>query len=117
MDHVTRYPFWYRTIAVVGAGIGEEILLRGLRVTRLATLTGRVWLAALVTLVGFYVLHVPVWGWGFALGGLVSGAGAMAFFIWRKNLLAMMVFHISADAMGLVVAPMFSESWKKPALF
>jgi hypothetical protein len=63
------------------------------------------------------VLHVPVWGWGFTLGGLVSGAAAMAFFIWRKDLLAMMVFHMSTDAIGLVVAPMFSEWWKKPALF
>jgi hypothetical protein len=54
---------------------------------------------------------------GFALGGLVSGAAAMAFFVWRKDLLAMMVFHMSTDAIGLVVVPMFSEWWKKPALF
>jgi membrane protease YdiL (CAAX protease family) len=117
MDQVTRFPLWYRTIAVVGAGIGEEVLFRGFSVTRLAMLTGRIWLAALVTLLGFYMLHVPVWGWGFALGGLVSGTAAMAFFIWRKDLLAMMVFHISTDAIGLVVAPVFSEWWKKPALF
>lgn len=117
MDQVTRFPLWYRTVAVVGAGIGEEILFRGFSVTRLAMLTGRIWLAALVTLVGFYVLHVPIWGWGFTLGGLVSGAAAMAFFIWRKDLLAMMVFHMTTDAIGLVVAPMFSEWWKKPALF
>jgi membrane protease YdiL (CAAX protease family) len=117
MDQVTRFPIWYRTIAVVGAGIGEEILFRGFSVTRLAMLTGRIWLAALVTLLGFYMLHVPVWGWGFALGGLVSGAATMAFFIWRKDLLAMMVFHTSTDAIGLVVVPMFSEWWRKPALF
>jgi membrane protease YdiL (CAAX protease family) len=104
-------------IAVVGAGIVEEVLFRGFSVTRLAMLTGRIWLAAAVTLIGFYALHVPVWGWGFALGGLVSGAAAMAFFIWRKDLLAMMVFHMSTDAIGLVVAPLFSEWWKKPALF
>lgn len=32
---------------------------RGFSVTRLAMLTGRIWLAAVATLVGFYVLHVP----------------------------------------------------------
>jgi membrane protease YdiL (CAAX protease family) len=117
MDQVTKFPVWYRTLAVVGAGIGEEILFRGFSVTRLAILTGRVWLAAVVTLVGFYLLHVPVWGWGFALGGLVSGAAVMAFFIWRKDLLAMMVFHISTDAIGIVIAPMLSEWWRKPTLF
>src|SRR5262249_40391366 len=70
MGQVTRFPVWYRTLAVVGAGIGEEILFRGFSVTRLAMLTGRVWLAALATLVGFSLLHVPLWGWGFALGSL-----------------------------------------------
>lgn len=117
MDQLTRFPLWYRMVAVAGAGIGEEILFRGFSVTRLAMLTRRTWLAALMTLVGFYLLHVPVWGWGFALGGLVSGAAVMAFFIWRKDLLAMMVFHVSTDAIGLVVAPIFSEWWKKPSLF
>jgi membrane protease YdiL (CAAX protease family) len=117
MERVTRFPVWYRMVAVVGAGIEEEVIFRGFSVTRLAMLTGRIWLAAVVTLVAFYVLHVPVWGWGFALGGVVSGSAAMALFIWRKDLLAMIVFHVSTDAIGLVVAPMFSEWWKKPALF
>lgn len=81
MDQVTKFPVWYRLVAVAGAGIGEEILFRGFSVTRLAMRTRRIWLAALITLAGFYLLHVPVWGWGFALGGLVSGAAVMVFFI------------------------------------
>lgn len=117
MDQLTRFPVWYRTVAVLGGGIGEEILFRGFSVTRLAKLTGRIWLAAVVTLVGFQLLHVPMWGWGFTLGGLLSGAAAMAFFIWRKDLLAMMIFHICTDAIGIVVVPMFSEWWRKPATF
>jgi membrane protease YdiL (CAAX protease family) len=117
MEEVTRFPIWYRMIAVVGAGIGEEVIFRGFSVTRIAMLTGSIRLAALIALIGFYALHVPVWGWGFALGGLVSGAGVMAFFIWRKDLLAMMVFHLSTDAFGLVVAPLLSEWWKNPSLF
>ena len=34
MDQLTRFPVWYRTVAVVGAGIGEEILFRGFRAAR-----------------------------------------------------------------------------------
>jgi membrane protease YdiL (CAAX protease family) len=117
MEKVTRFPIWYRMVAVVGAGTSEEVLFRGFSVTRIAMLTGSIRLAALIALIGFYALHVPLWGWGFALGGLVTGACAMAFFIWRKDLLAMIVFHLSTDAFGLVVAPFFSEWWKKPVLF
>ena len=117
MEEVMRFPIWYRMVGVVGAGIGEEVLFRGFSVTRIAMLTGSIRLAALIALLGFCALHVSLWGWGFALGGLVTGACAMAFFIWHKDLLAMMVFHLSTDAFGLVVAPLFSEWWKKPALF
>ena len=117
MDQVMKFPLWYRLVAVVGAGISEEILFRGFSVTRFAMLTGRLWFGAAIAVVGFYALHVPVWGWGFALGGLISGAAAMAFFVWRRDLLAMMVFHMSTDAIGLVVAPLFSEWWKTAVLF
>jgi membrane protease YdiL (CAAX protease family) len=117
MDQVMKFPLWYRVVAVVGAGVVEEILFRGLSVTRFAMLTGRLWLGAVIAVVGFYALHVPVWGWGFVLGSLISGAAAMAFFVWRKDLLAMMVFHMSTDAIGLVVAPLFSEWWERPELF
>jgi hypothetical protein len=57
-----------------------------------------------------------MWGWGFALGGLVSGAAAMAFFVWRRDLLAMIVFHTITDAMGLVIVPMYSDWWRTSAL-
>jgi membrane protease YdiL (CAAX protease family) len=39
MEEVTRFPVWYRMIAVVGAGIGEEVVFRGFSVTRIAMLT------------------------------------------------------------------------------
>ena len=116
MEEIMRFPFWYRVLGVAGAGIVEELLFRGFTVTRLITLTGRVWLAALLALVGFWLLHVPMWGWGFVLSGLIGGAAAMAFFIWRRDLLAMMVFHTITDAIGLVIAPMFYDWWKDPSL-
>ena len=116
METVMAHPLWARALAVVGAGVVEETLFRGFAVTRLAMLTGRPWLAAALTLLAFLSLHVPLWGWGFAAGGLVGGAAAMAFFLWKKDLLALIVFHAVTDAVGLLVAPAFSEWWKDPAL-
>ena len=80
-------------------------------------MTGSIWIAALLALVGFRALHVPMWGWGFFVVGLISGAAGMAFFIWRRNSLAMMVFHTITDAVGIVIAPELSHWWKNPSMY
>ena len=68
------FPFAFRLLAVIGAGVVEEFLFRGYTVTRLTALTRRTWLAGALTVVGFSLLHVPVWGWGFAIIGLDQAA-------------------------------------------
>jgi membrane protease YdiL (CAAX protease family) len=114
MEPIMALPLWYRVWAVLGAGVIEEILFRGYTVTRLAALLGRPWLAGAIALVAFALLHVPLWGWGFAVGGLFGGAVVMAVFLWRRDLLAMVVFHLVTDAVGIVVAPTFSQWWRSP---
>jgi len=114
MERVMRFPISYRIVAFMSAGVVEELLFRGYTITRLTMLTGNVWLAGALALVGFAALHVPYWGWGFAIISLIGGTVATAFFIWKKDLLAMMVFHAGTDAIGLVIAPMFSEWWREP---
>jgi membrane protease YdiL (CAAX protease family) len=114
MTPVIAMPLWYRIWAVLGAGILEELLFRGYTVTRLTMLIGRPWMAAAIAVLGFALIHVPHWGWGFAVGGLFGGAVAMAFFLWRRDLVAMMVFHTITDAAGLIIAPMYSDWWLAP---
>ena len=116
MEALMRYPLWHRALAVLGAGVVEELLFRGFTVTRLITLTGRPWLAATLAVAAFGVLHVPLWGWGFMVGGLFGGAVWMAAFLWRKDLLAMIVFHTITDAIGILIMPAFSDWWRDPAL-
>jgi CAAX protease family protein len=113
-EPVMQFPLSYRIVAVIGAGIVEELLFRGYTITRLSMLTGNIWLAAALSLTGFSALHLPGWGWGFVIGGLFGGVAATAFFVWKKDLLAMMVFHAITDAMGFIVAPAFSEWWREP---
>ena len=114
MEQVIAFPVWYRSAAVICAGVVEELMFRGFTITRLARLTGSIWLAGAIAVLAFAALHVPMWGWGFAVGGLFGGAVTTAFFIWRKDLLAMMVFHAITDATGLLITPMFSEWWLEP---
>jgi membrane protease YdiL (CAAX protease family) len=108
--------FSYRIVAFITAGVVEELLFRGYTITRLTMLTGNVWLAGAVALAGFAALHVPSWGWGFAITGLIGGVFSTAFFIWKKDLLAMMMFHAATDAIGFVISPTFSEWWKEARL-
>ena len=111
MDAAMAFPLSVRIVGIVTAGVVEELLFRGYTITRLTLLTGNVWLAAALAVVGFGALHIPGWGWGFVIGGLFGGVVTTAFFVWSKDLLAMMVFHVSVDALGMVIAPMFGEWW------
>jgi membrane protease YdiL (CAAX protease family) len=116
MADVLALPLWIRVLAVVGAGVVEETLFTGYAVTRLLALTGRAWLAAGVALTVFCALHLPHWGAGPALAFFVSGVPAMAFFLWRRDLLTMIVAHLAIDAWALVVTPLFSRWWTEPPL-
>jgi membrane protease YdiL (CAAX protease family) len=113
MAKVLSLPMWFRVAAVVTAGVVEETLFNGFAVTRLALLTGSLWLAGALSVTVFAGLHVPFWGAGPALSFLIGGAASTAFFIWRQDLLAMIVAHVAIDAWGLVITPLYSEWWKE----
>lgn len=111
MEKTLVLPIWFRVVAVVTAGIVEETLFRAYAITRLARLTGSLWLAGSLSVIGFAMLHLPVWGTGPSFAFLISGAAFTAFFIWRRDLLAMIIAHIAIDAWALLVSPIFSKWW------
>jgi membrane protease YdiL (CAAX protease family) len=112
MEKALVLPVWFRVVAVVTAGIVEETLFRGYAVTRLAQLTGSLWLAAALAVAIFAALHLPVWGAGPSLAFFIGGVATTAFFIWRRDLLAMIIAHVAVDAWGFVVAPLYSQWWR-----
>ena len=113
MEKVLALPIWLRVVAVITAAVVEETLFRGYTVTRLTMLTGSPWFAGALSVAVFAGLHLPFWGAGPTLSFFLGGVFSTAFFIWRQDLLAMIVGHALVDAWGLVLAPMFSEWWKK----
>ena len=112
MEKVLGLPLWLRVVAVITAGTVEETLFRGYTVTRLSKLTGSMWLAAALSVTAFAALHIPVWGIGPSFSFLLGGAATTAFFIWRRDLLAMVLAHIAIDAWALAVTPHFFGWWK-----
>jgi membrane protease YdiL (CAAX protease family) len=104
-------PVWLRVISVVTAGVVEETLFHGFAVTRLTSLTGRLWLAVVVASAVFAALHLPFWGPGPSLAFFLGGLATTAFFAWRRDLLAMIVFHVATDAWGMVITPLFTRWW------
>ena len=111
METALAHPAWLRVLAVLTAGIVEETLFRGYAVTRLARLTGSLLLAGSLSSLVFAALHLPVWGAGPSLSFFIGGLATTAFFVWRRDLMAMIIAHVAIDAWALVVTPAFSKWW------
>jgi membrane protease YdiL (CAAX protease family) len=111
-EKILALPLWFRILAVASAGVVEETVFHGYALTRLGTLLGGYWAAALIVVPAFALVHYPLWGAGPVLSFLVSGCVSAALFLWSCDLTAMIVCHILVDAMGLVVTPLYTDWWR-----
>jgi membrane protease YdiL (CAAX protease family) len=111
METALAYPGELRVFAVLTAGVVEETLFRGFAVTRLLQLGAGMPLAIGVSSAVFAALHLPVWGAGPSLAFFLGGLATTAFFVWRRDLLAMIIAHAAIDMWGLVVSPVISRWW------
>ena len=112
METALASPVWLRIVAVLTAGVVEETLFRGYAVTRLIQLSGSPLVAIGLSSVVFAALHFPVWGAGPSVAFFIGGLATTAFFVWRRDLLAMILAHVAIDMWGLVITPAFSQWWK-----
>ena len=109
MAKILVFPLSLRIFAVITAGVVEDALFLGYGFTRLTLLTGTKWLAGFLTIGLVALLHSPNWGFGPALAYLIAVGLGVAFFVWRKDLLANIVAHVTVDGMGLVIVPLLSS--------
>jgi len=84
------------TLAVIRAGISEEVLYRGYAIERLQALTGSKWIAAGISLILFAAFHFRQGLAGVVLA-FVLGSILTAFYIWKRNLVANMFGHFLVD--------------------
>ncbi|WP_296814789.1 CPBP family intramembrane glutamic endopeptidase [Brevundimonas sp.] len=99
-----QIPPWLILAMALRAGVVEEILFRGYAVTRLESLTGRTWVAALLSLAAFVVLHATSWSAGHLIFVAVAGGALTLLYVWKRNLSANIIAHTLVDVVGLMLA-------------
>jgi len=93
------------TLAVLRAGISEEVLYRGFALERLQSMTGSKWIAAGVTLALFAAFHFRQ-GWAGVFIAFAVGAILTAFYLWKRNLIANIFGHFLVDFVPNVLLPL-----------
>ena len=83
-------------------GFFEEIGARGYAINRLQALTGSLLIASTIALVLDLGLHVPFWGWKYAILILPAQTMFVLMYIWRRNISACIIAHILVDALYVV---------------
>jgi membrane protease YdiL (CAAX protease family) len=97
-------PAWLIVLMALRAGVVEEILFRGYAITRLETLTGRTWVAAVVSLLVFVALHAGSWSASHLLFVSLAGGALTGLYLWHRNLTANIIAHATFDIAGLLLA-------------
>jgi membrane protease YdiL (CAAX protease family) len=110
IEAVNQLPTVYLILTVVIVAAAEELLYRGYAIARLSDLAGSYFLASIVSVVAFGLAHVPMWGWAPAATTIVSGGIATAVYLWRQDVLALILAHIATDLYGIMLAPLLARA-------
>ena len=103
-----QFPISYLVVTVIIVGAVEELLYRGYAIERLADLTGSYPMAGMLSVSAFFLAHVPLWGWAAASTTIVSGGILTLLYLWRRDVVALALAHITTDLYG-IVASQFSR--------
>lgn len=89
----TLHPLIVIGIILTAATV-EELFYRGYLIERFHELTGRRWIAVLISCIFFTVPHIQFFGPSWLLYHGVSAALLYILYLWRRNLVAVMVLHL-----------------------
>jgi membrane protease YdiL (CAAX protease family) len=89
---------------VTRAAVFEELFYRGFAIERVAELSGRRWLAALVSLALFTSAHLDYWGWTHLIVACSGGLVLTALYLLRRDLVTNMLAHWLTDVVGFLLA-------------
>jgi membrane protease YdiL (CAAX protease family) len=83
-------------LITVRAGIAEEIFMRGFLLERFTSITGKKWIAFLMSTIPFGLLHYPQ-GYAGILISTVAGGIFALFYFWKKDLKSNIIAHFLID--------------------
>jgi membrane protease YdiL (CAAX protease family) len=87
-------PFWVSLPGWITGAFVEELLFRSYAIERLGLLTGKRWLAAVLSAVPFVLLHLLGWDWiHVATIVLPSTIIITVIYLWRRSLLFVVIMH------------------------
>ena len=93
-----QYPAWLILLGVMTAGVTEEVLFRAYPLERLIAVTRRPWLSATISLALFVLAHLHGWNLAHVVGVVLPlGAALTALYLWRRNLLFVIIVHTLVD--------------------
>lgn len=106
LQKMAAVPLGLRIAVVLTAAVCEEFMYRGFGIEELTFLTGKRWLAGLLSLILFTFSHAGLYGMSAALViPALAGAVLTGLYLWRRNLPSCMLMHAIIDGMFLVVIP------------
>jgi len=82
-----------------GAGILEEVFMRGYQLERWNSIFQNKWVASALSLVPFALRHYTQ-GWAGILIAFSAGVVLTAMYWWKRNLPANMIAHFAIDFMA-----------------
>lgn len=98
------FPIWLSIWIVVSGSIAEEILYRGFVIERIGQITGSIRLGALITLIWFTLLHLPL-GWTYTLTIVFPVSLLITLlYVWRRDLIATIIVHFVFNAPLIVLS-------------
>jgi uncharacterized protein len=100
---------WVVRVWMLSVLVCEEIMFRGYFIECVEKLTGRTWIAAMLSCILFGLAHASGWGFGYTFVVAAEGAVYATLYVWRRNLPVCMVVHFVTDAplVWLPLSPMF----------
>jgi len=96
-------------LLVLRAAVVEEVLYRGYAIERINELTKSKWIAGLVPLIMFMLVHLS-WGIGHLLFIFIGGGLLTLMYVSKRNLALNIIAHFTVDVIALLVLPMMLGS-------